>query len=253
MNVNVYVEKWCHTEYDPTQEDFYVANARYVVNRGWLKGTLINIAISIVASLIFFAITHSAFAFGYIVGAVTIAFILYGLNNYWFDDIFRGVLAYVFTLGFLIWTWFRIPDVLRIILSVIGILIFVLSSFYILKRTLKERAAFNKLSDEQEDYFNQKDADDFNQWKNEFYSQFDWYENAATDDNNDNNDNETISPPDPLVQQAIELFEGYLTSYETLKKRYRQLALKYHPDVGGDEELFKRIVAFYEDHKNMFN
>ena len=38
-----------------------------------------------------------------------------------------------------------------------------------------------------------------------------------------------------------------------MRTRYRQLALKYHPSVGGDEELFKRIVAFYEDHKNMFD
>lgn len=252
MTINVFVEKWCHTEYDPSQEDFYVANARYVVNRGWLKGTFVNIAISIIASLIFSSITHSAAALGYAVGAAAIAYILYGLNNYWFDNIVRGVSAYVFTLAFLVWTWFRIPGVLQIIFSVIGILIFVLSSFYILKRTFKERAAFKKLSDEKEDYFNQKDADEFNQWKNEFYSQFDWYKSneSSTDDNYDN---EYVSPPDPLVQKAIELFDGYLTSYETLKKRYRQLALKYHPDVGGDEELFKRIVAFYEDHKNMFN
>ena len=249
MNVNVYVEKWCHTEYDPTQEDFYVANARYVVNRGWLRGTFVNIAVSIVASLVFFAITHSVFAIGYAAGVFTIAYILYGLNNYWFDNIFRAVLGYVFTLIFLIWTWFKLPVALQIIFSIIGILLFISSSFYLLKRTFKERAAFNKLSDEQEDYFNKKDTEEFYEWKNEFYSHFDWYESET----NNNYVNEYDSPPDPLVQKAKELFEGSLTSYTALKKRYRQLAKKYHPDVGGDEELFKRIVAFYEDHKDMFN
>ena len=268
MTINAYVEKWCHAEYDPTQEDFYVANARYVVNRGWLKGTFIHIGISIVASLIFFAITNSAFAIGYTVGAVTLAYLLYGLNNFWFDEIFRAVVAYVFALVFLIWTWFRIPFTLQIILSVIGILLFVSTSFYILKRTFKEKAAYQKLSDEQKDYFNKKDADDFNGWKNEFYTHFDWNESAAdagtdagtdtgTDDHagerSDSGHNDYRSAQDPLVQKAISLFEGSLSSFKELRTRYRQLALKYHPSVGGDEELFKRIVAFYEDHKNMFD
>ncbi len=35
-------------------------------------------------------------------------------------------------------------------------------------------------------------------------------------------------------------------SLETIKQRYRTLAQRYHPDKGGDEELFKRIKLAYE-------
>jgi curved DNA-binding protein CbpA len=35
-------------------------------------------------------------------------------------------------------------------------------------------------------------------------------------------------------------------SLETIKQRYRTLAQMYHPDKGGDEEIFKRIKLAYE-------
>ena len=35
-------------------------------------------------------------------------------------------------------------------------------------------------------------------------------------------------------------------SLETIKQRYRTLAQMYHPDKGGDEEMFKRIKLAYE-------
>jgi curved DNA-binding protein CbpA len=35
-------------------------------------------------------------------------------------------------------------------------------------------------------------------------------------------------------------------SLETIRQRYRTLAQMYHPDKGGDEELFKRIKLAYE-------
>ena len=41
----------------------------------------------------------------------------------------------------------------------------------------------------------------------------------------------------------------YFTKIETLeelKKRYKQLALKNHPDVGGDVEIMKKINAEYD-------
>ena len=35
-------------------------------------------------------------------------------------------------------------------------------------------------------------------------------------------------------------------SFEDIKQQYRTLARKYHPDLGGDEERFKRIKFAYE-------
>ena len=37
-----------------------------------------------------------------------------------------------------------------------------------------------------------------------------------------------------------------LNSMEAVKKQYRKLAMKYHPDRGGDEETFKQINNEYE-------
>lgn len=36
-----------------------------------------------------------------------------------------------------------------------------------------------------------------------------------------------------------------LPTWEELKKRYRQLMMKYHPDRGGDKETAQRIIAAY--------
>ncbi len=48
----------------------------------------------------------------------------------------------------------------------------------------------------------------------------------------------------------LELEANYTT--EVLKRQYRIMAHRYHPDKGGDAEKFKKIVAAYEflkDHK----
>ena len=37
-----------------------------------------------------------------------------------------------------------------------------------------------------------------------------------------------------------------LSSMEAVKKQYRKLAMKYHPDRGGNEEIFKAINNEYE-------
>lgn len=41
-------------------------------------------------------------------------------------------------------------------------------------------------------------------------------------------------------------FFNNITNLEELKKEYRRLCMKYHPDLGGDEETMKRLNAEYE-------
>lgn len=46
-------------------------------------------------------------------------------------------------------------------------------------------------------------------------------------------------------QQPRGFFTG-CTTKEQLKKRHRELCKKYHPDKGGDPEIFKKMQAEYE-------
>ena len=52
-------------------------------------------------------------------------------------------------------------------------------------------------------------------------------------------------------QQPRGFFTG-CTTKEQLKKRHRELCKKYHPDKGGDPEIFKKMQAEYEMLKRKF-
>lgn len=70
----------------------------------------------------------------------------------------------------------------------------------------------------------------------------DWY-------NSDDNyyRNRSYSPPPPRVslEEALKFF-GFesLPDADALKKRYKELALKLHPDKGGTHEVFVRFQDF---------
>jgi len=53
----------------------------------------------------------------------------------------------------------------------------------------------------------------------------------------------------PMIVKAFALFgfsiDGRPTP-EEVKERYRELAKKYHPDKGGDEDKMKEIIEAYE-------
>lgn len=48
----------------------------------------------------------------------------------------------------------------------------------------------------------------------------------------------------------MKYFEN-LSTMEIVKKQYRKLAMKYHPDRGGSEEIFKEINNEYEEALNI--
>lgn len=59
----------------------------------------------------------------------------------------------------------------------------------------------------------------------------------------------TVSPVRPMMQRQQALAVLGLPSNATphqIKKRYRMLAKKYHPDMGGDPQQMQRLVAAYE-------
>jgi hypothetical protein len=49
---------------------------------------------------------------------------------------------------------------------------------------------------------------------------------------------------DPNLLSMLGLSEG--ATMENIKKRFRELALKYHPDKGGDSEKFIKILDVYK-------
>lgn len=182
--------------------------------------------------------------FGVVTGVGTLSFILFGINNYWFDNIARGIFAYVFTFAFVFWSILKLPSVIQYIIAVLGCLLFASFSFFVIKNTLAERKKFNAIFDKEEEYFDQKDAYDFKSWRDRYYNH----------EEPDSDSYFKVEDDDPLKTKARELFEGYMTDKRTFKKRYRELAMQYHPDrPTGDEELFKRIVTYYEDMQGAVN
>lgn len=59
----------------------------------------------------------------------------------------------------------------------------------------------------------------------------------------------SVNPARPLLerQQALSVL-GLPTNatQQQIKRRYRQLAKRYHPDRGGDPRQMQRIIAAYE-------
>lgn len=48
------------------------------------------------------------------------------------------------------------------------------------------------------------------------------------------------------IEESLKYFQlPKQTTYDTIKKRYRELALKYHPDKGGDLKIFQEIQEHY--------
>lgn len=59
-------------------------------------------------------------------------------------------------------------------------------------------------------------------------------------------------PTQQTYNRQTSYFAGCNTK-EQLKKRHRELCMKYHPDKGGDVEIFKKMQSEYEKLKVKFN
>jgi len=59
-----------------------------------------------------------------------------------------------------------------------------------------------------------------------------------------------IAIKEELIENDVDLYAvlgiDHSATSEQIKKAYKKLANKYHPDKGGDEEMFKRINQAYE-------
>ena len=58
-----------------------------------------------------------------------------------------------------------------------------------------------------------------------------------------------VNPMRPLVERQQALAVLGLppdATHQQIKRRYRELAKKYHPDKGGDQREMQRIIAAYQ-------
>ena len=58
-----------------------------------------------------------------------------------------------------------------------------------------------------------------------------------------------VNPVRPIVERQQALAVLGLppdATHQQIKRRYRELAKKYHPDLGGDQKEMRRIIAAYQ-------
>ena len=82
-----------------------------------------------------------------------------------------------------------------------------------------------------------------------------WRISHDIDDERKIND-KILSRYTPAIRAAIEMLEVEMnteTSFEMIKKSYRDKARKHHPDIGGDEQAFVKLNESYELLKGMYN
>lgn len=242
MIINEYAKRWCEEDYDIRKEDFYIKNAYWIELRNWTKGALKHIAIPILVFIGSFALcaaengTLNGLYNGLInSGIMTIAFWFYGIRKYDANCDLTDKTAYVTTAVALFLTRNRLPVWFNWIFAVATLALFVYISivrpirYFITKKEIKRKIA------EEEKEKDDASKQSYGKWQ-EGYKAFRY----GLPEGNVSND-------DPKLKEAKDLFEGYTSDKQTLKTRYRQLAKKHHPDMGGDEDLFKCIIQIYEE------
>jgi len=76
------------------------------------------------------------------------------------------------------------------------------------------------------------------------------YKGVTENDIEEEQIKETASTP---MAKARILFDGHTDNIDDLRKEFKKLVKVYHPDTGGDEELFKAIQQVFEEHSKRLN
>lgn len=231
MEINEYVYKWCMEDYDPKDESFYAANARYVIAKAWGLGSLWHIIFSLAVSMLLTVVLGlppiRAIA---ILGCCMIAFKIYGVHRYDMNIEENPYIEYVVSFLFLFFMHFKFA-IVRLLLIPIACYMFLREI-----QTIVEYFAMAKILEDMIDEMGEKEKEkekaQYKQWEKQ-YNQERYNLPSVSDD--------------LLMNKAFDLFNGYTENKNALKKRYRELAKEYHPDHGGDAELFKRISTAYND------
>lgn len=231
MTYNHYASNWVNDDYDFNNETFYVENARDLIRRPWMKGA-IHGGIAIAAFIAVMLLGGPFLTAALLVSAMQIGFLLFAVLCYFHNDIKTSKRAYIASLVVFFFGAYHHPAAM-IPICVVGAVLFVIFAIIVPINVYQAHKKFEAIPDDGPHW--ESDADEFEAWKRQFFNQ-DAYQESA----------EPSYMPDPNEELAAELFSDYGTTFAELKKRYRKLAKEYHPDHGGEEEVFKAIVRKYE-------
>ena len=247
MIINKYVQQWCEEDYDVRKEEFYIHNAYYVVGRQWADSGFVHRWFG----LLFFALSWfwnlncqstAPMIHGFaITGILAICFWLRGLLE--FDANETSDSGLIYKMG-LVFFWFlkqRLSLVGIVVLAIVGMFFYVKCAWVDPIRfnitTRKEMEA--RLDDETKEE-EKAEQEAYKEWERGYKE----YRYGLPEYD--------VPKDDPLLAEAKGLFEGYDENKHMLKTRYRQLAKMYHPDKGGDTNLFQCIIEVYEELNQKF-
>lgn len=250
MTINQDIKDWVTESYDTRKEAYYVGNARAVIENLWFDGVGHGI-VSLIASLLLGFFCHENYVLSLnCIFACQLSFILSGLRqnemNYGHDPNYS---AYICSFIFWVNIIFRAPAAVSTPLRWIGVVLFIITTLIVPLKIHFGMKRFNAqtVANEKTVTFDSEEAE-FRAWKERYYNRDTYSRNSyySNDSSYSDYSKSQTSKYDPYVDEAQRLFADFGNTYQELKKRYRKLAMQYHPDKGGDAEIFKAIVTEYE-------
>lgn len=238
MRINKYVREWYDESYDINQEDFYVENAKWTLAKEWIRGGRKNGIITAIICF-FYYITHMYMETNLldtlcILSALTFAYFFYAIRDYDYND-GMGVGIHISMLLFFKLTKPHVTVIGLWLFAIIGFVLYIYLTFVKPISLARVKASMKSKMKEKEENEEQTDRENYKQWESAYKS----YRYGLPE--------QDIRKGDPLYEEAKKLFDGYTATKELLKNRYRMLAKKYHPDNGGDENMFQYISKVYDD------
>ena len=239
MTINDYAKFWCQDNFDMENEHFYIENARDIVRRPWFGG-LWHGLLAVFGYFIWTVFTNSTGTAKVLFGAMNVAFLFYAMLKYVYNDSSNATFVYGAAVIFLYNYIKNTAIVIQNLFTFVGVILFVITAIVIPIRVKIKNKRFEEMPIDKHAEAFDSEADEFEAWKRKYYDSYTNTEYSSDDTM------ESSYIPNPYDEQARELFADFGSTYQELKKQYRKLAMKYHPDKGGDEEMFKAIVKEYE-------
>ena len=244
MKTNCEARVWCSENYDSAQEAFYVYNAKKLILDEWRmswKHAIVSVILVVIGA--FLGWIHNPLLW---LASMQIGFVFYGILTYCHNDQGSGGLAYICTLLFFITTLKEGHPVLKVLYIVAG---FVLLAASVIPEINYRKNLGSYAQPAQRQWAS--DEEEFEAWKRKYYTGYardtnEYQNNDGTQSNSDNQNSSAQRATNQYAEDARVLFADFGTTYAELKKRYRKLAMKHHPDHGGEHDMFVAIVAEYE-------